>query len=263
MTKKRDSAASNAFDVLMKKKPKTPKSSQKSSRFVDCPAGCGSHIPEHQVNQHLDNCLGSSEQKTEVKSDASQSENVRHSECVEGEQVVAPASDSKPAAAAASNTSNPSQPTPHPSSDELLATVSQSPDSGPNAFAHMMKQSHRVFSSKEPLQQRFHVHSDGRLTWTDMDENNSDTAGAWSAKVLLKASRMNVGESSPSSHNANAPPLRDVELTISSSIIPTATEQTRLVKRHSRLSVSDKHACLFKHMACVSSYNVNETRFQY
>lgn len=102
-----------------------------------------------------------------------------------------------------------------------------------------MKQSHKVFSAKEPLRQRFHLDSNG-ISWMNM-EDEPPTNESWSAKVLLKASRMLHGE-----HSVNALQPRDVELTVSSSI-HTGTAPTRLVKRHSRLSVSDKTLALYDH----------------
>ena len=63
--KRANPSNNNAFEMLMS--PKIPKSSKKSSRFVDCPVGCGAHVPEHQINQHLDACLGGGSSKTSDK----------------------------------------------------------------------------------------------------------------------------------------------------------------------------------------------------
>jgi len=109
-----------------------------------------------------------------------------------------------------------------------MIPVSQSPET--NAFVHMMKQSQQVFSVKEPLRQRFHLHCDGHVTWTDTNDPSPDRS--WSSTVLLKGSRMLRRESTGTS--VGQP--RDVELTISSSI-PSEMSPKRLVTRHSRLSV--------------------------
>jgi hypothetical protein len=226
---KKRTGGGNAFDMLMKKRPKKtqPLMSAQKSRFVTCPAGCGSHIPEHQVNIHLDTCLGSSANET---LDSATPEPGTSSEtiAITNENV----SDEKEDPASLSKQQSQTEKA-QPQSSDSSSAATISPEAGPNAFAHMMKQSHRVFSVKEPLHQRFHLHADGRLEWTNMEESSSPES--WSAKVTLKASRMLHGESSKNS--INGPQLRDVELTISS-FIPSGTATTRLVKQHSRLSVS-------------------------
>jgi len=191
----------------------------------------------------LDTCLGSSEKPNARDSAISQPKTLETKQAIhatEKNDNVDASSDSKQgasvtAAGAAVAADVAKQP------QQLVPTISQSPVTGPDAFSHMMKQSHRVFSTKEPLRQRFHLHSDGRLSWSDMEKEQSDGRNykeAWSAKVLLKGSRMLHGDSPK--HHVSGPQPRDVELTVSSSV-PTGNAPTRLVKRHSRLSVSDSH----------------------
>lgn len=245
MSTKKRAAGNNAFDMLMGKKTKTLKSSQKSSRFVDCPVECGAHVPEHQLNSHLDTCLGGSTSKaaggecaaTTPKTETTKTENQDTQENTMNlsDTQKAPASTPKQAPASAKVMAPPESLESESTRLAAAATipVSQSPETRPDAFSHMMKQSHKVFSAKEPLRQRFHLHSDGRLSWTtdDMDSWHENDE-SWSATVLLKGSRMMQGGVAK-----NAIQPRDVELTISSSI-PSAASPKRLVRRHSRLSVS-------------------------
>lgn len=225
----------NAFDLLMKKRQRsTPKSSQKSSRFVDCPVGCGSHVPEHKLNEHIDTCLQNESTMSNEHSDRAKKQTPNQpSTTSSGIENIkeSPASSHIVAQAAVYNAEQTQ------SATKLQPTVSQSPSDpsdNTNAFSHMMKQAHQVFTVKEPLKHRFHLHANGSLTWTDMENETELIQEVWSAKVLLKASRMIHGESTHSRASTLQP--RDVELTISSSV-PPATEQLRLVKRHSRLSV--------------------------
>ena len=230
----------NAFDLLMKKKPKTPQSSSaKGSRFVDCPAGCGSHIPEHKVNEHLDSCVGSS---TEAPAEAEAS-SLKTDETEKGDHETAVDKNDTSDDESKQGTEAVQQCSPG-----VAATISQSPKRDNNIFSHMMKQSHRVFTTKEPLRQRFHLHSDGHLSWTNLDDEQSPFHESWSVNVLLKASRMTYGDSTH--HHFNEPELRDVELTLSSSIPTGKARTTPLVKRHSRLSVSDRYSHLAASLLC-------------
>jgi hypothetical protein len=223
---KKRQASGNAFELLMQKRQSVQKGlSAPKSRFVACPAGCGQHICEQNVNEHLDRCLGSTEAVAVTQSEAKDTEQIAN---------VDPATTREPTDAVTFCL------TPGVSS----SNVSPESDNANNVFSHMMKQSQRVFAAKEsqPLRQRFHLHSNGRLTWTcteDVEDPGSfasdNVSVHWSAKVLLKASGMVRGQPHP---NPDAPQPHDVELTVSTAVVCSATSPPRrLVRTHSRLSV--------------------------
>lgn len=216
---KKRQASGNAFEMLMQKRP-----SAQRSRFVACPAGCGSHILEQNVNEHLDRCLHSSEA---VDPPVPQSE-TKATEQEEGDSAMK------------WGPTCPEQLTLSKTPEESSSPTASPQSNSSNIFLHMMKQSHRVFSAKEsqPLAQQFHLHLDEHLTWNCMEDPRfvEDTKSVqWSSKVLLKASRMLHGQPQP---KPDASQLRDVELTISTSLACSGTPRRRLVRRHSRLSVS-------------------------
>lgn len=223
----------NAFDLLMsgKKRPRpekaesssnnSPYSDTSSGRFVLCPMGCGAHISELVINTHIDRCTGKDNKIIKNEIDL---ENVNICS-----QQMPPSKVDSPRAVAQQKC-EPSPPK-------------------PNAFAHMMDQSERVFSAK-PLRQRFHIGEDGTITWSDSlhpDTRYSVECSTpsvipkqneiirWSASVTLKGTRMlNCGE-------PNSIPPQDLKLTVSSafpSAVDTMTTNRRLVRKHSRLSVS-------------------------
>ena len=211
---------SNAFDLLMQKRPCV-----KKSRFVPCPAGCGSHVLEQNVNTHLDSCLGNRTDDGTL----TRKQPVCDEKAQEEEQSETTTTSSTEGAATLKK-----------AAVENPVAVGSCESGSPNVFAHMMKQSHRVFAVKEPLRQRFHLHLDGRLSWTNIMEDDpeslKDDKVQWSAKVLLKASRMMHGQEQ-TGPDAIVP--RDVELTVSTSMASDdAASSRRLVQRHSRLSVS-------------------------
>jgi hypothetical protein len=125
----------------------------------------------------------------------------------------------------------------------------------PNVFSKMMKESKRVFSTKErpPLRHRFHLNENGQLSWIDRDINaeeetkyereggpaTSSPEGIkveWSAAVTLRGERLQTSNS-PGGVSSSHPP-RDVELLVSTSIPSYQRSNKRLVRQHSRLSVS-------------------------
>jgi ferredoxin-like protein FixX len=225
---KKQQASGNAFERLMQKRQSAQKRPcARKSRFVACPAGCGQHIREENVNEHLDRCLGATEAVEPTQSEAKATEQVA---------TVDPAM-----------TREPTEPVTFcPTPDSSSSTVSPESNNAKNAFSHMMKQSQRVFSAKEsqPLRQRFHLHPDGRLSWTCTEDvgfvedpgslASNNASVLWSAKVLLKASRMVHGQPQP---KPDAPQSHDVELTVSTAMVFSGTSR-RLVRKHSRLSVS-------------------------
>lgn len=94
-------------------------------------------------------------------------------------------------------------------------------EGGANAFAQMMQQSKRLHQT---AYQRFHLHADNTLTWTDGSGiRMSDESIKWSASLQLRR---------PDS------PIK-MQLTLSTSIAPGTQvgERTRLVQHHSKLSI--------------------------
>jgi hypothetical protein len=143
-----------------------------------------------------------------------------------------------------------------------------------NAFSLMMERSAAVFSTNKNrnnndgsvIRHRFHLHnSEGYVTWTTQDNcdgenHDGDLNGtgiisanwsseSWSAIIIMKKvkcvnTRMGDSTSYDEYHHQKA-----LELTMSSSL-PSSTIQridtTRLVRKHSRLSVSQLKSCLQK-----------------
>ena len=135
-----------------------------------------------------------------------------------------------------------------------------------NAFSHMMKRSATVFSkddtTKNVIRHRFHLHNtEGLVTWNCIDDDSDcstdkvDCCGVWSATALMKKVQViHLGEeqssSSPNQKRGGDSSTDDkvLELTISSDIPPYPQDKKRwrLVRMHSRLSVSHLKSCLQK-----------------
>lgn len=110
-------------------------------------------------------------------------------------------------------------------------------DTGPNIFAHMMKQSKRIFAQKQTLKQSFGLCGNGTLLLTfegrSVQPDQEGLQFQWSSGVIVR-DRLQSG-----ALEAAAVPRRQVELLIFS-FIPShtaATTPVRLVREHSRLSV--------------------------
>jgi hypothetical protein len=199
-----------------KSKPK------RASRFILCPAGCGKHVADIEINNHLDSCIERQHEVEQKKPDPG---------AADEQQPVSPK-------AVLSETSN-ELATGYKTPDTKQAPVSK-PDTpgtekheGSNVFAHMMKRSKLVFSTAEPIKlgQRFHLNADGTVSLTCYSTNpglSQPQDIKWSATVQVKGKRL------PSDEAEDKP--MGVELIVSSSI-DSAPRKTRLVKRHSRLSV--------------------------
>jgi hypothetical protein len=223
------SGSENAFAVLMGSSSSSSTKKRKhhqniNSRFALCPVGCGKHVADMDMNKHLDVCL----QKKSSTPDPPQSTKTT---------LVPPAAQQ---ASPATTTS----PSPHQPSNNKSILASENgekeqstPVSPPspttttpasnNAFLHMMKRSVEVFSKahESRLAQRFHLNADGSVSLTSYSTNPGlsqpdDVNIEWSATIQVKDKTADVG----------------IDLVVSSSI-PSAPNKTRLVKRHSRLSV--------------------------
>ncbi|KAL7529559.1 hypothetical protein ACHAWF_003025 [Thalassiosira exigua] len=245
-------SAKSALDILMNKKPGAPD----RNRFP-CPAGCGEHVTERDVNDHLDRCLAM------ASSDAG-NEEVR-----KGDRDDASGSSSRGETTTKRRRTTPS------SADKRRRLD--------DAFAHMMQRSSSVFSKsrdgEKVVRRRFHLHDEeGLVTWTsegngdDGDDGCTEKGGGgvvgsehpesksgcsippievnWSATTTVPAKRMNVIEVAGANGGRPTPNVNDgkaLELTISSSLDPFRGDPPqRLVRRHSRLSVSQLKSCLQK-----------------
>jgi hypothetical protein len=243
-------------------------SSGGGSRFFACPAGCGKHVSERDVNDHLDKCPKlnpNSSCNNESGSIGEELNNPKppHSAIIIDNDKALPQSTSKPKAK-------------HTSVDN-------------NAFQHMMKRSAQVYSNNNDsiIKQRFHLHNtQGRISWTCDDElNNGGAVGdiafddnyvqrdinniQWSTTIVLKKVKtVRIGEQREQQLPQNTMQERQIELTVSSSIPPFNSSQQsrtkstttttsnhttthsslppRLVQRHSRLSISHLKSCLQK-----------------
>ncbi|KAL7459409.1 hypothetical protein ACHAWC_011205 [Mediolabrus comicus] len=249
-------------------------SSGAGSRFFACPAGCGKHVSERDVNDHLDKCpklnKNDSSCNNESGSIGEELNNPKppHSEIIiDNDDKALPQSTSKHKAK-------------HTSVDN-------------NAFQHMMKRSAQVYSNNnDSIKQRFHLHNtQGMISWScdDIELNNGGAAGdnaiddnnvqrdvnniQWSTTIVLKK----VKTITIDKQREQLKPLqntmqeRQIELTVSSSIPPfnSSSQQSltksstttttcnhtttnpqqpppRLVQRHSRLSISHLKSCLQK-----------------
>ena len=196
------STANNAFALLMgsgkKKKKELP------SRFVLCPAGCGKHVADIEMNAHLDSCIVSQEALKNSKDTLEKIPDPRNLD-----------KNKQPALATSSSGHSSLKPS--------------------NAFSHMMKRSLQVFSTQVSKVMRFHLHSDGTVCLTcyaNPDPNANDLLEEikWSAKVQVK------NKKTFSAAEASVRKYPTVELIVSSAI-DSANQKTRFVGRHSRLSV--------------------------
>jgi hypothetical protein len=237
MTKNADSAGSgkNAFSVLMNsgnKKKRELLAATRPSRYILCPAGCGKHVADIEMNTHLDACI----------------DRVTHLPCA----VVAQRPNqeetinvlAKDLGINQNNVISPddgaSESSPSPKKSKPVACL---PDKGgSNAFTLMMKRSSEVFSNaKAPkLFQRFHLGTDGcaKLTCYGSKPDDSYTSQEtieWTVAVELK-DRPPKTDTTSQQHLQKQPII--IELVISSSIPSMLADTSKqLVHRHSRLSV--------------------------
>lgn len=247
----------NAFDFLMGKKLATQGGKGKhivnsfggASRFVLCPLGCGVHVSELGVNKHLDECSGKEEREGAGPKPTPQ---------VSQETPTPPAYRKKGDETGTELRQKVSQDMPLGTfnADKKKQKIDEVNPSAPDAFTHMMTRSQLVFSDDihKPMRQRFHLDSDGTLSWTELkpqqncigegkddiqqkDSKSNDIFG-WSASVVLKGAKMLV------SGTKDSLPPRDLVLTISSEFPSGKEENERLVRRHSRFSVGFKVCCV-------------------
>ena len=205
--------------------------------------GCRTLVSEFDVNDHLDRCLGGHCDEEDIATVDDDGEmNAKHASSISTVSVVINTFPTK------------------------------------NAFSLMMERSAAVFSTKKSrnnddgnaIRHRFHLHnSEGYVTWNTQDncdgenhdgDSNGTEIGAsisanwsrdihWSAFIMMKQvkcvnTRLGDSTSYDERHQQKA-----LELTMSSSL-PSSTiqriENMRLVRKHSRLSVSQLKSCLQK-----------------
>ncbi len=239
-----------------------PRSSKRGSNFFPCPAGCGMHVSEVEVNAHLDNDCPQLNANNCNKND--------------GEKSIHDIGDSNDinesiGVGTKNNTTNSRIDSEAAISDKNSLPRSMAPAGNTNnVFQHMMKNSAQIYSNNGTIQQRFHLHNNqGMVSWTCEDDNKEDVPAKsadtkWSATIILKnVKTINLREDAEQQQHQSVVE-GSIHLTVSSSISPLASQQSpqqtssstattttksklsRLVQRHSRLSISHLKSCLQK-----------------
>lgn len=223
------SSSTNAFALLMGSQTKKKKPQNKSnnntgvSRFVPCPAGCGRHVLEKDINAHLDLCISNDGSAPEVSELSVQIQ--------EGPTTIEQSSENVSTITSAG--------TEKKASTSERTTITS--DEHANAFAHMMKRSAKVFTSGHDvvkLAQRCHLHTNGSLSVTCYSTNpglSQPDDIKWSTNIQLKAKRKSATPSSSNDDDASPVPA-SVDLSLSSAIA-SSPRKVRLVRRHSRFSI--------------------------
>ena len=261
----------SAYDVLVSKSRSAKKRRCNDSGggggiFFPCPAGCGLHVSERDVNYHLDSCRclkmnkGRGKESESTEEESYQHHTIRHPDThgTVSDVDELPGSAAQGKAKCSNNVKNTS------------------------VFQQMMKRSAEVYSNNGNIQQRFHLHNaQGLVSWVSGDDRKEaaeDLLGkthdnitfrdgdiAWSTTVILKNVKIinmqGDGEQQQRDHPMQESPI---QLTISSSIPSSFSKQPpqppssinsittkpkqlpRLVQRHSRLSISQLKSCLQK-----------------
>jgi len=231
MSSQKRGGSTNAFSLLMNPKKAKKRRSSTGTSFVLCPAGCGKHIPEKDVNLHLDKCIVESETDKESKetryeaNEGPEAQERPSSQTSEPPTVRKASVDEKASATMMDKSSPRAKKLATEKVDQPRVTPESSETKGPNAFARMMEHSKNVFSSdKKPIQQFFYLDSDGTVSVRKV--NDDSTVLAWSTTIKMK-----------DKFSPDATP-RGVEVQLCSAI-PShpAPSTTRLVRHHSQLSV--------------------------
>ena len=280
-TPKEKSKTTNAFDMMMSGgKTSSSKKRKRSfitgsnnnqtttSKFVPCPAGCGKHILPHEMNKHLDACLlrqaMKHKQKTLQKesppslvSNNSQPEELEQNEGFSSSVALTGIEETPPESFTICSTSPPEdlvkdvdrivannerdQQNPSTSAASKKNTANSDQKQN-NAFAHMMKNSAKVFSEQEAsstslpkLFERMHLHKDGRVSLMCYSNNRIlplEETISWSATIQVRGKK----------EGATTPPIdllvsSSVPSSVSLSSTPNELQRPRLVQKHSRLSV--------------------------
>jgi hypothetical protein len=234
--KKRKNNSSSGI-VSSKKKNLSP-TSIAGSRFVQCPAGCGRHVLPHEVNAHLDKCIGSEHFQDRNQQSQPSGQTVATDHLSDNTIAV---SDSEQIQ---KGTHRPNQ------GDENSTNDVQSRCQGKSdIFSHMMKRASEIFTEggsytssssagTHKLVQRMHLHTDGSVSLTCYGRNVKDDVTLhgqsdpimWSATVQVKCGKEVPVELIVSSSIPQA-----VDMTTQEQMLPSS--KRRLVRKHSRLSV--------------------------
>lgn len=256
---------------IKKKHPIIASPNDGKSGFFPCPAGCGQHVSERDVNVHLDkfcSVMGKNSASDEAsfendnslqwktssnnliikdkeQSDKLNSNSDNEEECLPKNTCIVPQKTNQQSPYGIAKPSIKQKTPPKKTSNEQ------------NAFLYMMKQSAKAFNNSENIaKHKFHLHHDrdGKLATTWISDHSDamitmDEA-VWSATVAIKKIKpvvLNkiVMRSKKSSHD-DEQEATTVELEVSSSIPfqqSKATDQDankykfNFVQHHSRLSV--------------------------
>jgi hypothetical protein len=243
----------NAHQILMDNARNSSKKKRSISTFA-CPAGCGARVSGSDVNDHLDRCLGVSNDDGANSGGGCGGTILSHH-------------DERRVTSCLTNSSS------HLSKCEIESTGgmkrvrshSPSADTPPiatNAFSHMMKQSATLFfksCNKENLiRHRFHLHNvNGLVTWSADDGDENSNWGIFAGMKGNDTGEVDRVNEQPSKQNweslgstatiqeiqwstvIKVKGMKEYELTVSSSLPSSQGNKTeRLVQKHSRLSVS-------------------------
>jgi hypothetical protein len=242
-----ESNTKSALHLLMQNAKRLKKNSPKrdQSGFFPCPAGCGRHVSQRDVNIHLDKLYSVMNSAPADAAPAADADLVRNAQSY----II------------------------HKSPSTLRSELNaQSPvgvsrkaktNEQHNAFSHMMKQSVKVFNSSEIVaKHKFHLHhdKDGRITTSWISDQIDDAIAmddvVWSATVSVKniksiplstARKASEQERVHKATQQTAESRNDattLELEVTSSISFQQTKQDdngsnkfNFIQRHSRLSV--------------------------
>jgi hypothetical protein len=235
---------------------------REQSCFFPCPAGCGRHVTERDVNVHLDkfcsvmndgDCPAARPKaNNDAVSPAKSGNSLDKNQFGNTQSVSTPQSEFD---RTKSNVQSPYSKAPVSVKRKANSNTQQK-----NAFSHMMKQSAKVFNSSEiTAKHKFHLHHDknGRITTTWISDQIDATIAmddiVWSATVSVKKIKSipfstvrkfsephEVSQELAESRND----ATSLELEVTSSIPFQQTQQDvndsckfNFVQKHSRLSV--------------------------
>ena len=228
----------SAFDRLMKTARRDSKKSTQCaqrSQFFPCPAGCGRNVTERSINDHLDTC---------PKLTASSGDCGVAVAC--GEMVHPSTNDKQSTDCSQQRVDtvpeecNGSQ---QISSDDAAPTKRRKVQD--DAFAHMLKNSSKVYSAleKHTAMFAFHLNEDLTVTWSSVTDDSKSDSTCWAESLSLKNLRV---ASTAKDDDGKLPPNQVVELALTSSIPSARAALPRLVAKHSRLHPSHLKSCLQK-----------------
>jgi hypothetical protein len=256
-----------------KKKHSSASPRKDQSGFFPCPAGCGHHVSERNVNVHLDKLCsvlnGGAAAAASVDKMPSPSKQQKESPKVIGNQQTNDLieGDSNESCEMKTDCITPpksiqqspySKKSPNRSKQNMNNSSNQQ-----NVFSHMMKQSAKVFNNSESIaKHKFHLYSDqdGRITTTWISDQTDATIAMddalWSATVTVKKIKsIPLNQShlqeliQQSETHVDATTL---ELIVSSSIPfqqsqhdDNGSNKFNFVQRHSRLSVRSSSLCIY------------------